>query len=166
VSKSKDSNVAAWVIGVIGVVILVNAIKPDDGRTSESAVGGAPPNGAFRSAPSYADVSEEPITRDEAIAEHWDEIKDHLSGTVSLEACSSQSGNCYDLEAEIVSGTIETLHFPNGGYRSFSAEIESDGTASDIDADGNAWDFTVDLDSSEVDDAVREWASATGRRVD
>jgi hypothetical protein len=151
-----DNKVSPLAILCAVGLILLNVVN----RDNESAG-----NGSVRSAPSYLDVAEEPLTQAEAISEHWDEIKDYFSDTVSLEACSSQSGNCYELEADVAGGVIDTLYFPNGGFRSFSAEIESDGSASDVDDDGWAWDFTVDLESS-TEDAVREWADATGRDVD
>ncbi len=41
------------------------------------------------------------LTRDEAIEGYWDEIKDYLDGTETIDACSEESGNCYSLDADI-----------------------------------------------------------------
>lgn len=112
------------------------------------------------------DAEEKTINRDDAISEHWDEIRDNLDGSEEIEACSSESGNCYDLDAEISSGQIEEIYFPSGGNLDFSAEISDDGTASDYDGDSNSWDFTLDMDSSIVDDAVQEWADDNGYQIE
>jgi hypothetical protein len=103
------------------------------------------------------------INRDAALSEHWDEIKEYANGSETVQACS-ESG-CYDLDADISSGIIETLHFANGGYLMLSADIEYDGSASDADERGRLWDFTLDMDSAIVDEALREWARATGRAL-
>jgi hypothetical protein len=122
------------------------------------------PHQAARSTAPDPDSSTDPeskseISRDDAISDHWGEIRPHLNGSETVEACSSESGNCYDLEADISDGAIDTIHFQNGGYLSFSAEIDSDGSASDSDKDGNDWDFTLDMNSSIVDEAISQWAS-------
>jgi len=98
------------------------------------------------------------LGRDEAINDYWDEIKDYVDGTETIDACSLESGNCYSLDADISSGIIEEIYFSNGGYLYFSADINESGNASDIDQDGNNWDFTIDMDSSIIDDAIDEWA--------
>jgi hypothetical protein len=105
------------------------------------------------------------ISRDDAIDEHWDDIQDNVSGTETVNACSKESGNCYDLEADISDGHIETLHFNNGGYLGFYADIDSDGTASDSDRDGNWWDFELSMESNIIDDAIDEWANDNGYTV-
>ena len=98
------------------------------------------------------------LGRDEAINDYWDEIKDYVDGTETIDVCSLESGNCYSLDADISSGIIEEIYFSNGGYLYFSADINESGNASDIDQDGNNWDFTIDMDSSIIDDAIDEWA--------
>jgi hypothetical protein len=55
-------------------------------------------------------------------------------------------------------GDWHVIHFLNGGYLNVSADIESDGSASDVDTRGNSWDFMLDMNSSLVDDAVQQWA--------
>ena len=107
----------------------------------------------------------EVLTRDEAIENHWDEIREHLDGTDEIEACSLESGSCYSLEADITSGMIETLRFTNRGWLHFGAEIDETGSASDVDDEGRMWDFTLDMGSPLVDDAVAEWARANNRRI-
>lgn len=115
----------------------------------------------------YNDVDDERhiIDRIDAISDHWDEIREYLNGSETIEACSSSSGNCYDLDAEISSGEVEQIYFDNGGYLYFSATIDSDGSASDTDVNGNSWDFSIDMDSSMVDDAVQEWADYNGYEI-
>jgi hypothetical protein len=115
---------------------------------------------------STEDPTGDALSRDDAIDQHWDEIRDYMNGIQSVEACSSQSGNCYSLDAEVSGGNIHTLHFPSGGYGSFSADIDADGSASDSDSDGDSWDFQVDMESSTVDDAVSEWAEANGHAIE
>lgn len=123
------------------------------------------------SGPAYGDYNsseddQETLSRDDAITEHWDEIKEYANGTETIEACSGSSGNCYDLDADINSGSVDTLHFPNGGYNSFSGEFDEDGNASDSSYSGDSWDFSMDMDSSLVDDAVDEWASDNGYEIE
>lgn len=100
------------------------------------------------------------VYRDDAISDYWDEIREYVDGTETIEACSYESGNCYDLDADISGGNVDTIYFPNGGYLYFSAEIDSDGSASDYDQDGDSWDFSLDMSSSIVEDAIDEWAEA------
>ncbi len=106
------------------------------------------------------------LTRNEAVSEYWDEIKEYVDGTETLEACSSESGNCYDLDADISDGVIDQIYFPNGGYLYFSADIDESGYASDFDQDGNNWDFTIDMHSSMVDDAIENWANSNGYTIE
>lgn len=100
------------------------------------------------------------IERDEAIDYYWDEIMEYVDGYEEVEAYSYESGNYYYLDADISSGVIDTIYFPNEGYLYVDAEIDEDGDAYGYDYDaGNYWDFTFDMDSSIVDDAVYDWAS-------
>lgn len=87
---------------------------------------------------------------------HWDEVREYMSGSETIEACSDSG--CYSLDAEIADGYIEMLYFPNGGYIYPDAEIDEDGSAAGYDGDGNYWQFEVDLDSSTVQDAISDWA--------
>ena len=93
--------------------------------------------------------------------QHWDDIKEFVNGSESIEACSLESGNCYELEAELSSGVIDTLHFNNGGWLNLAADVDSSGSASDVDDRGRSWDFSLDVRSSSlVDSALEEWSSA------
>lgn len=105
------------------------------------------------------------LSREEAIEDYWDNINDYLTGTAEVEACYDYS-NCYTLEADISSGTLEKLYFPNTGYLNFSADFDSNGEASDYDEDDRSWDFTLDMFSSVVDDAIDEWADSEGYTID
>ena len=108
----------------------------------------------------------ESLSRDEAIESHWDEICEHLQGSEAVEACDMGSGNCYELDADISSCAIETVHFPNGGFLSVFATIDDSGSASDFDSRGRMWDFTLDMNSSLIDQAIDDWAASAGVRVD
>ena len=106
------------------------------------------------------------VSRSAAVSGYWAEIRQEIDGTHTVEACSAERPNCYDLDAEISNGVIEQVHFPNGGYLLVSAELEPDGTASDTDQDGTSWDFTLDLHAAIVEDAVQQWADAEGYHLD
>ncbi len=106
------------------------------------------------------------ITYDKAISEHWDEIKDYIDGTETIEACSEESGNCYYVKADISNGIIERIYFSNGGYLDFFAEIDEDGSAWDFDKNGNSWDFTIDINSPIIEDAVYEWAGDNNYEIE
>jgi hypothetical protein len=93
----------------------------------------------------------------DAKSDYWDEIKEYIDGTYTVEACSEDSGNCYDLDLDTNDGYTDTLNFSDGGYIYISTEIDSNGRASDYDDDGDYWDIT--LSDSDIDDAVEEWAS-------
>lgn len=89
---------------------------------------------------------------------NWGEVKDYINGTEKIEACSLNNGNCYELEADISNGQIKKIYFPNGSYLYFSADINKKGNASDFDQNGNRWDFTVDMDSPIINNAINDWA--------
>lgn len=144
-----------WVIAIVAVVAITSAFSNNDSNSNTSI-----PD--TYSGSSYSSDGGTTIDRQDAINEYWDDIKQYLTGTETVEACSSESGNCYDLDADISSGSIDQIYFTNGGYLYFSADIDSDGNASDIDENGNNWDFTLDMNSSIVDDAITEWADANG----
>lgn len=109
---------------------------------------------------SYSSYESEEKTMDryDALSDNWDEISEYLDGTYTVEACSGNSGNCYSLDADISSGEIETIYFSNGGYLSVSAEVDSDGEAEGYDDsdEGDSWTFQVD--ESDIDEALEEWA--------
>lgn len=103
------------------------------------------------------------ISYNEAIENYWDDIKEYVDGYATIEACSDSG--CYDLEAHISNGKIDEIDFPNGGYLYFDADINSNGKASDIDQNGNWWDFSIDMNSSIINNAVSDWASDNGFEI-
>jgi hypothetical protein len=109
------------------------------------------------------DEENKAISYDEAIENYWDDIKEYVDGYATIEACSDS--RCYDLEAHISNGKIDEIDFPNGVYLYFDADINSDGKASDMDQNGNWWDFSIDMDSSIINDAVPDWASDNGFEI-
>lgn len=115
----------------------------------------------FRSVDYYEDEEAETIDRYDAIDEYWDELKDYVNGTRTIDACSYESGNCYSSDALISNGKVEIIYFPNGGHLYFSADIDESGNASDTDEEGNWWYFKIDADSSSIDDAIENLASDT-----
>jgi hypothetical protein len=103
------------------------------------------------------------IFYEDAIENYWDDIKEYVDGYTTIETCSDSG--CYDLEAYISNGKIDEIYFPNGGYLYFDTDINSDGQASDMDQNGNWWDFSIDMDSSIINDAVSDWASDNGFEI-
>jgi hypothetical protein len=106
------------------------------------------------------------INRDEAIRNHWTEIKKYLNASETLEACATATGSCYDLDAEISRGNVELLHFRNGGSQRFSADIDVEGEARDVDSRGDYWNLRLDMRSPVVDKAIRKWAQANRHLVE
>lgn len=154
--NKKGGNTLVWIL-IIGAVIAFFIFRNNDSGGSLTRT--FPDSRSYRN----SGISENAtLGRDEAISEHWDEVKEYVDGTETVGACSSSSGNCYDLDADISGGIIDQIYFPNGGYLYFSADIDESGSASDSDQNGDGWDFTVDMSSSIVDDAVDNWASANG----
>jgi hypothetical protein len=144
--KLENGNGAGWIVLII--LILFFSFSGDKREEKRKYIG------------IDEDIrKEKTIDRDEAISDYWYEIKDYVDGTETINACSSESGNCYDLDADISGGVIDELYFDNGGYLYFSADIEDDGSASDYDQNGDSWDFYVDMDSSIIEDAIYDWAS-------
>jgi len=45
-------------------------------------------------------------SREQAIDEHWEDVKADLNGTTSVRACSSESGKRYDPDADVEAGAI------------------------------------------------------------
>lgn len=59
------------------------------------------------------------------------EYKEKPDGTYTVEACNQNTGNCYDLDADISDGTVERIYFSNGGHLDLDgAELDEDGNAS------------------------------------
>lgn len=150
--KENRGNALIWIV-IIGAIAAFFIFRDGDEKSY---------NDSGYSSGRQSIISEKTLSRDEAIEGYWDEIKDYIDGTETIDACSSDSGNCYDLDADISNGQVEEIYFPNGGYLYFSADIDESGNASDFDQNGNGWDFAVDMDSSIIDDAVSDWASDNG----
>ncbi|GIW69044.1 MAG: hypothetical protein KatS3mg100_538 [Candidatus Parcubacteria bacterium] len=157
--KQNHGNAIIWFL-ILGAIAASFIFSGNDNNSNYNSSN----NSIFRSGNSYEE--ERTIDRYDAIYQYWDEIKDYVSGTETLDACSYESGNCYSLDAEISNGQIEMVYFPNGGYLYFSADIDESGNASDIDQNGNSWDFTIDMDSSMIDNAIYDWASDNGYTVE
>lgn len=103
--------------------------------------------------------NERTIDYDEALDNHWDEIKEYINGSEPVEGYSQESGNYYTLDAEISNGEVEIIHFPSGGWIYINAEINADGTGEGYGSD-SYWD--VEVDSGIIENAVEEWASDNG----
>lgn len=59
------------------------------------------------------------------------EYKETSDGTYTVEACSQNTGRCYDLDADISDGAVERIYFSNGGHLDLDgAELDEDGNAS------------------------------------
>lgn len=158
--NKKGGNALVWIL-VIGAVAAFFIFRNNDSSNSPRKT--FPANSSYRNSGASEHTT---LSRDEAISKHWDKIKEYVDGTETVEACSSSSGNCYDLDADISNGEIEQIYFPNGGYLYFSADIDESGSASDSDQNGDSWDFTLDMSSSIVDDAVDNWASSNGYTIE
>jgi hypothetical protein len=99
------------------------------------------------------------ISSEDALDQYWDEIKEHINGTETIDAYSQKSGGNYTLDADISNGEVEAIHFPNGGYIYINADLDSDGTGEGYGSDGY-WE--VEIDSSLIEEATEEWASENG----
>lgn len=144
--------VVLLIIGIIGYFLFFNS---SSSKTSTVTV----PSRINYTYNDYGEDEERTIYRDDAISDYWDDIKEYVDGTETIEACYDGNGNCYDLEADISDGMITTIYFDNGGNLDFYADLDENGYASDSDKEGNGWEFTFDMDSSIVDTAVEDWAS-------
>jgi|SRR3989344_6250670 len=157
-----------WILWIAGTLVVISLFTGGDDSSSNAHDNYSAPtsNQLYYSDDSSEYENEEyAIDRYDAISDYWDEIREYVNGTETVEAYSWKSGSYYDLDVDISDGTIEAVYFPNGGHLYFSAEIDSDGEASDYDQNGNSWDFTLDMDSSVVEDAVYEWASDNGYSI-
>lgn len=45
--------------------------------------------------------------------DEWETVREYIDGTFAIDACSDSG--CYTLDADISSGYIDTVYFPNGG---------------------------------------------------
>ena len=64
-----------------------------------------------------------------------------FSGTETMEACNSDTGNCYDLDINSDGENIERINFPNGGWRDVDYSDCDDGYCYVEDEDGTEWEL-------------------------
>lgn len=64
-----------------------------------------------------------------------------FSGTETMEACNSDTGNCYDLDIDSDGENIERINFPNGGWRDVNYSDCDDGYCYVEDEDGTEWEL-------------------------
>ena len=64
-----------------------------------------------------------------------------FEGTDYMEACNSNSGNCYDLEIDSDGENVERINFPNGGWRDVDYSDCSNGYCVVEDEDGTEWEL-------------------------
>ena len=155
-------NAWGFLIIVLAIVLVIIMAVSSGGLSATSGTTAAP---VYPSQNTSVPLNTRTISRDDAINDHWDEIASYLNGTETVQACSGESTNCYDLNADISGGAIDTIYFDNGGDLHFSADIANNGTASDVDENGNNWNFTLDMSSSIVDNAISQWADANGYTI-
>lgn len=116
---------------LIGILILAGVIYGFSGDSEKES---------YSSPAAYRDSNEEsrdyPLFNsgynEDSYEEHNEDINQYesLGGTYTVEACSSNSGNCYDLDADIEGGEVERIYFPNGGHLDLDgAELDEDGYA-------------------------------------
>jgi len=158
---------ALWILGFCGVIAIFIWSSEGNPSTKLDSYTPSSDNQLYESNP-YRRYEQDDISIDryDAINDYWDEIRDYVNGSETIVACSWDSGSCYDLDADISNGYIETVYFENGGYLSIYAEIDSDGEASDFAQDDREWSFTLNMDSSIVEDAVYSWASDNGYTIE
>lgn len=100
--------------------------------------------------------NEEILTYDKTIEKYWDKIKDYVNGYEIIQVCSSESGGCYTLKADISNGAVKRVYFSKGKYVHFFADIDKNGNAWDIDKYGNTWDFKINMDSPSIHKAIHK----------
>ena len=168
------------ILGVIAIAVILSLYfgnREDSSYSSDTSasisqaasVGGA--NYVYNDSSSYDyratdEYGNELIDRDAAVDDHWDEIKEYLNTSDTVDAYSYDSGNTYSLDADISNGEVDTIYFPNDGYVSIGSNIDSSGEASGLDYQGREWDINYDMDSSAVDDAIQEWAEDNGYEIE
>ena len=64
-----------------------------------------------------------------------------FSGTETMEACNSNTGNCYDLDIDSDGENIERINFPNGGWRDVDYSDCDGGYCYVEDEDGTEWEL-------------------------
>ena len=115
---------------LIGILILVGVIYGFSGDSNEESV-----SPASLYSGSYEESSSSLFSNsydENSYEEHNEDVNryENLGGTYTVEACSSNSGNCYDVDADIGDGNVERIYFLNGGHLDLDgAELDEDGYA-------------------------------------
>lgn len=150
--EQKKSYIKYWLPGLFVLLIIIGFATNNGDSSSVS------PRYEDRNVNYYDDYSNDTIIYySEAISYYWDEVREYINGADIVEACTDSG--CYSLDADIYSGYIETIYFPNGGYLYFGALIDENGYADGYDQNGNYWSFYFDIESSSlVEDAAYDWA--------
>lgn len=129
----------AW---VFIIVVLVGYFAFKGEGTSDSTY-----SDSYYSFSDYEDVESRPLEDLEA-----DELRDllgsdiseearetlfsnYFSGTKTFEACNESNGNCYEVEADVSDGEVETIYFNNGGYVDAYGELDEYG-AGEVESEG------------------------------
>lgn len=137
------------IITIIAILIFMNGCERNNERVQVES------NGESLSQETFENVD---TSKEDIISNKWSDVLNNINGSEIISACSNNSGNCYNVEADISNGTIDAIHFSNGGYLNFSAEIDSNGDASDVDQDGNNWTFSIDMNSNLITEAINNVA--------
>lgn len=116
---------------LIGILILAGAIYGFSGDSKDELITPVSTHsGLYEESSSYSLFSDS--YDEDSYEEHNDDVNryENLGGTYTVEACSSNSGNCYDLDADIEGGGVERIYFPNGGHLDLDgAELDEGGYA-------------------------------------
>ncbi len=76
----------------------------------------------------------------------FEDYKEYIDAD-SVEACSDSG--CYDLDADVSDGEVDTIYFNNGGYRELDAEFDEDGYGYGTGSRGDEWEVRVSEDDIE-----------------
>ena len=86
----------------------------------------------------YLQLEDDPSTTND---ESNDQPLGHY-GTLTLNVCNQNSGNCYDLDADLDGFEMTRLYFSNGGWVDFSGcELDEDYEGFCEDENGTAWEI-------------------------
>lgn len=135
-----SDNVIAWVFW-IGIIVAGFWWLGGDSDSSSTSVESYSSGGYYRDTNDY-----DPPEPD------FDDYKEYIEAD-SVEACSSSG--CYELDADVSGGEVETIYFDNGGYRELDAEFDEDGDGYGTGSDGDEWE--VHVDESEIEAAKERY---------
>lgn len=123
---AKNGNGLVGIIIFVAVVFFINVLT--DGKKEEEVY----QKDSFAGTHSYESYDSE---------EQEYPFPAGFSGTDTMEACNSDSGNCYDLEIDSDGENIERINFPNGGWRDVSYSECDNGYCTVEDEDGTEWEL-------------------------